>query len=62
MKIRTRSDYKICPICGACLDVGEVCDCQQEEAAERPQKRLKDTRTYKRPQTHKQPLKRLIRA
>ena len=22
-----RTDYKICCLCGACLDVGEVCDC-----------------------------------
>lgn len=29
MKVRT--DYKICPLCGASLDVGEKCDCQQEE-------------------------------
>ena len=22
-----RSDYKICPECGAALDAGEICDC-----------------------------------
>ena len=27
--MRTRSDYKICPLCGASLDVGEVCDCEE---------------------------------
>jgi hypothetical protein len=31
----TRSDYKICPFCGASLDVGERCDCRQEK---QPQK------------------------
>lgn len=25
--------YKTCPSCGACLDPGERCDCQNEEAA-----------------------------
>ena len=25
-----RTDYKICPECGAALDVGEKCDCQKE--------------------------------
>ena len=29
--MRNRSDYKICPLCGASLDVGEVCDCQKEK-------------------------------
>lgn len=28
--MRTRSDYKICPLCGASLDVGEVCDCTEQ--------------------------------
>lgn len=27
-----RWDYKICPICGAALDIGEICDCSQEKA------------------------------
>lgn len=22
-----RSDYKVCPLCGAVLDIGEQCDC-----------------------------------
>lgn len=26
----SRSDYRICPYCGAALDVGEKCDCTQE--------------------------------
>lgn len=26
-----RSDYKICPDCGAALDIGEKCDCKQEQ-------------------------------
>lgn len=25
--MRIRTDYKICGLCGAALDVGEVCDC-----------------------------------
>ncbi len=37
MTAKTRSDYKICPYCGASLDVGEVCDClQKKHATERP--------------------------
>ena len=28
--MRARTDYKICPYCGAALDVGEKCDCGQE--------------------------------
>lgn len=24
-----RSDYKICPECGAALDAGEICDCHR---------------------------------
>lgn len=39
---KNRTDYKICPFCGASLDVGEVCDCLQEKQP--PQKR---------PRTHK---------
>ncbi len=27
-----RSDYKICPICGASLDLDEKCDCVNESA------------------------------
>lgn len=26
--MKHRSDYKICPFCGATLDVGEKCDCK----------------------------------
>lgn len=26
-----RSDYKICPLCGASLDIGERCDCEKTE-------------------------------
>ncbi len=26
-----RTDYKICPLCGASLDVGEKCDCKEEQ-------------------------------
>lgn len=37
MKTKARTDYKICPYCGATLDIGEICDCQSEnEATERP--------------------------
>lgn len=33
---RSRWDYKICPFCGAALDVGESCDCQQEKPRKTP--------------------------
>lgn len=26
-----RSDYKICPICGAALDIGERCNCMEHK-------------------------------
>ena len=29
--MRPRSDYKICEFCGAALDVGERCDCEESE-------------------------------
>ena len=29
--MKRRYDYKICPDCGASLDVGEVCDCKKEQ-------------------------------
>ena len=28
------SYYRVCPICGAHLDPGERCDCQDEERAD----------------------------
>lgn len=28
---KTRSDYRTCPLCGAALDIGERCDCTEEE-------------------------------
>lgn len=31
--MKTRTDYKICPYCGASLDIGEKCDCQGEKEA-----------------------------
>lgn len=30
--------YKVCPICGARLDCGERCDCQDEDSNSEPQK------------------------
>ena len=30
-----RYDYKICPHCGASLDIGEACDCENEETERR---------------------------
>lgn len=27
---KSRTDYKVCPLCGAALDVGEACDCNDE--------------------------------
>ena len=39
---KTRTDYKICPYCGASLDVGEICDCLRENSPQkRPRKRRK---------------------
>lgn len=29
--MRKRTDYKICEICGAALDTGEVCECQKQQ-------------------------------
>lgn len=26
-----RSDYKVCPLCGAVLDIGEKCDCMEQK-------------------------------
>lgn len=63
MRQKIRTDYKICPLCGAALDVGEACDCLQEKlAAERPQKARNGAKPYKHPQTHKSALKRPVRA
>lgn len=31
--MKARTDYKICPYCGASLDIGEKCDCQGEKEA-----------------------------
>lgn len=28
---KIRSDYYICPLCGAALDIGERCDCETTE-------------------------------
>ena len=30
-----RTDYKICPYCGASLDIGEKCDCEFETDAQK---------------------------
>ena len=32
---RNRSDYRVCPRCGATLDAGEVCDCIKNEYSRR---------------------------
>lgn len=46
-KKKIRTDYKICPYCGASLDVGETCDCGEEKRpSERPQDGLKATKAY----------------
>jgi len=61
--MRTRTDYKICPLCGASLDVGEACDCQQEEErTERPKMTRNTTRLYKYAPKGKNALKRQISA
>lgn len=60
---KTRSDYKICPYCGASLDVGEACDCRQEKhAPERPKNGLNRSRAYKYTTQGKRRLKRKIKA
>ena len=43
---RRRTDYKICPECGAALDVGEVCDCQKEYALKWPRNEQNGTQPY----------------
>lgn len=46
----SRSDYKICPYCGASLDVGEKCDCLQEKQPPRmTQAGFFGARQYKNP-------------
>ena len=36
----SRSDYRTCPYCGASLDIGEECDCQQQKPEESAQDAL----------------------
>ena len=61
MKLRT--DYKKCEYCGANLDIGEKCDCQQEEErTERPKMTRNTTRLYKYAPKGKNALKRQINA
>lgn len=53
---KTRSDYKICPFCGAALDVGEACDCLQEKRpSETPQNARNGARTDKYQRKHRTP-------
>lgn len=33
--------YRTCPICGAALDPGELCDCREETASKRRENREK---------------------
>ena len=48
-KIR-RTDYRICPNCGASLDIGERCDCMEKtqppDRPERAERGLGNTNTY----------------
>lgn len=61
--MRIRSDYRICPLCGAALDIGEVCDCMEEnDPTEGPQNGLNAPRVYKRPRKRKSGLKWLVGA
>lgn len=73
-----RSDYKICPLCGAALDIGERCDCTEEErqiirrtqeayrsagkSQDSPTERRKQGKAIKHPRKRKSGLNRLIRA
>ena len=60
---KTRTDYKICPFCGASLDVGEACDCLQEkQPPETPQNARNGARQYKTLWKYKDGLERRRRA
>lgn len=45
--MKRRYDYKVCPICGASLDIGEECDCEDDIAHKTPKKPQKATKAYK---------------
>ena len=60
--MRTRSDYKICPNCGAALDVGEVCDCMEKQPRRSPSNAPKTTKLYKYAIKKEKPLERAINA
>lgn len=60
MKKTIRTDYKICPFCGASLDVGERCDCNERaEGSTRP---IKDSEPYKITLINYRPLKSIVEA
>lgn len=42
-------DYYACPYCGACLDPGERCECQDEPKHERQQEGRNENRHSTRP-------------
>lgn len=48
--MRKRSDYKICPYCGAALDPGEKCDCMEihSKKEKKPYKRAKQKEELRR--------------
>lgn len=46
--MKHRYDYKVCPFCGAALDVGEACDCMDEAPLKTAVKQPKTKKAYKR--------------
>lgn len=58
--MKRRYDYKVCPVCGASLDIGEECDCEDDTAPRTPKKPQKATKAYKTMRNSKRPLKAVI--
>lgn len=55
-----RTDYKICSYCGASLDIGEKCDCRQENTRKGIQKPLKENKPINLPLKAKNSIQRKI--
>ena len=46
--MKRRYDYKVCPFCGASLDIGEACDCKDDSTAPKtPRKANNPKQAYK---------------
>lgn len=48
---RQRSDYKICPFCGATLDLDEKCDCIRSEGFNNENQIFRHNRRFARHQS-----------